>query len=128
MSATPPQALPSMRIQQSFAKKLDLPRSEHPGYEGLLNSLGDCIGTCGAIPGVFCCPNPYRTVRQGEVGLITRFGKWYRSVDPGLWRVNVVTEKIKTVDIKIQVDDIPRQNIMTKDNVMVLIDSVLYWQ
>ncbi|KXS13384.1 hypothetical protein M427DRAFT_100579 [Gonapodya prolifera JEL478] len=116
-----------MRIQESFAKQGDLPRSEHSAYEGLLTGLGDIIGGLGSIPGVFCCPNPYKTVQQGEVGLISRFGKWYRSVDPGLWRVNVITEKMKMVDIKIQVDDIPRQSIMTKDNVMVIIDSVLYW-
>jgi regulator of protease activity HflC (stomatin/prohibitin superfamily) len=31
------------------------------------------------------------------------------------------------VDVKIQIADIPRQYIMTKDNVTVSIDSVLYW-
>lgn len=31
------------------------------------------------------------------------------------------------MDVKIQIADIPRQYIMTKDNVTVLIDSVLYW-
>lgn len=38
-----------------------------------------------------------------------------------------MTEKLFKVDIKIQIEDIPRQVIMTKDNVNVWIDSVLYW-
>jgi regulator of protease activity HflC (stomatin/prohibitin superfamily) len=31
------------------------------------------------------------------------------------------------VDIKIQVADIPSQSVMTKDNITIRIDSVLYW-
>lgn len=43
------------------------------------------------------------------------------------FQINPVTEIIKRVDVKIQIADIPRQYIMTKDNVTVSIDSVLYW-
>jgi erythrocyte band 7 integral membrane protein len=32
-----------------------------------------------------------------------------------------------TRDMRIQIEDIPSQSIMTKDNVSVIIDSVLYW-
>ncbi len=59
--------------------------------------------------------------------MITRFGKFYKIVDPGLTKINPVTEKMIKVDIKIQIADIPQQVIMTKDNVNVQIDSVLYW-
>ncbi|KAJ3278532.1 hypothetical protein HDU79_001483, partial [Rhizoclosmatium sp. JEL0117] len=47
---------------------------------------------------------------------------------PGLWKINVVTEEIRNVDIKIQIEDIPQQIIMTKDNVNVIIDSVIFWE
>lgn len=49
------------------------------------------------------------------------------TLDPGLTKINPVTEKLIRVDIKIQIADIPQQVIMTKDNVNVQIDSVLYW-
>lgn len=59
--------------------------------------------------------------------MISRFGKFYKCVDPGLVKINPVTESIKRIDIKIQVVDIPSQYVMTKDNITIRIDSVLYW-
>jgi erythrocyte band 7 integral membrane protein len=73
------------------------------------------------------CPNPYKKVPQGQVGMISRFGKYYKSVDPGLHSINIFSEKLSTVSIKLQIADIPRQFITTKDNVGVSIDSVVYW-
>ncbi|KAK3828280.1 MAG: hypothetical protein J3Q66DRAFT_363434 [Benniella sp.] len=120
------QAQPSM--QQSFAAEFSSPDDENHGiYGALMNTAGVIMGALGAIPCVICCPNPYKTVSQGNVGLITRFGKFYKIVDPGLTKINPVTEKLIRVDVKIQIADIPQQVIMTKDNVNVQIDSVLYW-
>lgn len=53
--------------------------------------------------------SPFKTIPQGSVGMVTRFGKYYRSVDPGLYHVNLLAEKIVAVDIKIQIQEIPRQ-------------------
>ena len=96
-------------------------------YGTVISSIGTCLGFFGSIPCCFCFPNPYRVVDQGNVGLFTRFGKYKRTVDPGLQYTNLLTEKIKIVDVKMQVGDIPRQTVITKDNVTVSIDSVLYW-
>ncbi|CAG8798188.1 7126_t:CDS:2, partial [Racocetra persica] len=53
--------------------------------------------------------------------------QYYKAVDPGLVKVNVITEDLTKVDIKIQITEIPRQAIMTKDNVYIHIDSIIYW-
>lgn len=92
-----------------------------------MNGLGACVGVCGAIP---CCPlpNPYREVQQGTVGLISRFGNFYKAADPGLVQVNVCTESLRVVDVKIQIVSIGRQTVITRDNVNVDIDSVIYFQ
>jgi len=45
----------------------------------------------------------------GSVGLVSRFGHFYRAVDPGLVQVNVCTESLKIVDVKIQIAPIGRQ-------------------
>ncbi|KAI9291772.1 hypothetical protein K502DRAFT_308785, partial [Neoconidiobolus thromboides FSU 785] len=92
-----------------------------------MTGLGDCLGTLGSIPICFCFPNPYRSVNQGEVGLISRFGKYLRTSDPGLTWVNPCTESMNFIDIKIQMTNIANVSIMTKDNVNITIDCVLYW-
>lgn len=57
----------------------------------------------GAIPCCVICPNPYKAVSQGKVGLITRFGRFYRAVDPGLVKINPLTERLIQIDVKIQI-------------------------
>ncbi|CAO3661120.1 unnamed protein product [Umbelopsis ramanniana] len=93
----------------------------------MMNTIGAVIGFCGSIPCIVCCPNPYKRIPQGYVGLVTRFGKFYKCVDPGLVKINPVTETVRKVDIKIQISEIPEQEIMTQDNVNVKIESVLFW-
>jgi hypothetical protein len=62
----------------------------------MISGLGSCIGVLGQFP---CCPfpNPYKSVNQGSVGLVSRFGQFYKSVDPGLVQINVCSEQISVV-------------------------------
>jgi erythrocyte band 7 integral membrane protein len=69
----------------------------------MINNLGSFMGTLGAIPCCLCCPNPYKPVEQGNVGLVTRFGRFSRAVDPGLVKINPLSEKLLQVDVKIQI-------------------------
>jgi erythrocyte band 7 integral membrane protein len=55
----------------------------------------------------------------GSVGLVSRFGQFYKAVDPGLVQVNVCTESLRVVDVKIQIISIGRQTVITRDNVNV---------
>ncbi|KAG1169060.1 hypothetical protein G6F70_008727 [Rhizopus microsporus] len=113
-------------VQPSYARELDISKDiPHGFYETMMTCIGNTIGFFGAFPCVCCCPNPYEEVRQGNVGLVQKFGKFYKCVDPGL--VNPVTEEIKRIDITIQVTEIPKQDVITKDNVSISIESVLYW-
>ncbi|KAI5306440.1 hypothetical protein KEM56_000917 [Ascosphaera pollenicola] len=117
-------------LQPSYAQILHDPHdiAEHSLYASFIHSLGSCVGFCGAIPGCFCCPNPFRSVNQGNVGLVTRFGRLERAVDPGLVKINVTSEKLRIVDMKIQIVEVPRQTCMTKDNVTVTLTSVIYYR
>ena len=49
----------------------------HGLYGSCLNGLGVCVGCLGAVP-CLPCPNPYRNVGQGSVGLVSRFGQFYK--------------------------------------------------
>ncbi|KAI8803186.1 hypothetical protein BJ742DRAFT_683388 [Cladochytrium replicatum] len=114
-------------IPRSFAKNLPTPVQEDQCYTGLIGCIGSVLGCLGSVPCLVCFPNPFRTVNQGNVGLITRWGQYYRTVDAGLYQINICTEAIQQLEVKLQLSDIPQQFVMTKDNCSVKIDSVLYW-
>ncbi|KAI9224292.1 hypothetical protein BC828DRAFT_373799 [Blastocladiella britannica] len=129
----PPAAFPTADMsppdrQKSFAADISVSETKHGFYEGMLSTIGSVVGFFGSIPCCFICPNPYRTIDQGEVGLVTRFGKCERVVDPGLTFINLATDRLYKVDIKLQVVELRRQVVLTKDNVSIEIDSVLYFR
>ncbi|CAK5262367.1 unnamed protein product [Mycena citricolor] len=121
------QPLKREEMQPSYAQDLGTGEVVHGAYGSFLQAVGTIFGICGMVP---CCPvsNPFRSVEQGSVGLVSRFGQFYKSVDPGLVQVNICTESLKIVDVKIQIIPIGRQSVITRDNVNVEIDSVIYYQ
>jgi len=118
-------------LQPSYAREIK-PDTEddsaHGWYGGMINTLGSIIGTMGAVPCCIICPNPYRPVDQGNVGLVTKFGRFARAVDPGLVKVNPLSERLIQVDVKIQIVEVPKQVCMTKDNVSLYLTSVIYYR
>merc|ERR1712144_101718 len=116
-------------LQPSYAQTLqgDEEGAVQGWYGSMINSLGSCIGFLGAIPCCVICPNPYKPVSQGNVGLITKFGRFTRAVDPGLVKINPLSERLIQVDVKIQIVEVPRQVCMTKDNVTLHLTSVIYY-
>lgn len=93
-------------LQPSYAQILkadDQDDSAHGWYGNMIQTLGSIIGTLGAIPCCVVCPNPYQPVQQGKVGLVTKFGRFVRAVDPGLVRINPLSEKLIQIDVKIQI-------------------------
>jgi hypothetical protein len=89
-------------LQRSYASVVE--EVHNPGWYGaMINGLGEIIGTLGAIPCCICCPNPFKKVDQGNVGLVTKFGRFYKAVDPGLVKVNPLSERLTSVDVKIQI-------------------------
>ncbi|KAH0425665.1 stomatin family protein [Colletotrichum camelliae] len=114
-------------LQRSYARIVENDANPKGWYGTMINAVGSCIGTMGAIPCCVVCPNPYKNVQQGNVGLVTKFGKFYKAVDPGLVKVNPLSEKLIQVDVKIQTAEVPQQTCMTKDNVTLHLTSVIYY-
>ncbi|ORY90654.1 hypothetical protein BCR35DRAFT_349604 [Leucosporidium creatinivorum] len=121
------QPIKRSELQPSYAQDLGTDALTHSFYGSMINCLGAVAGGLGSIPLCFCCPNPYKEVQQGSVGLVTRFGQLKSTNDPGLLKLNPFSEKLRIVDVKIQLCQIPRQNIITRDNVTVEVDSVVYY-
>ncbi|MCF6159123.1 MAG: SPFH/Band 7/PHB domain protein [wastewater metagenome] len=68
-----------------------------------------------------------KIVRPWQKGLIERMGKYQRTVDSGLTIIVPFIERMIKVDTREQVVDVPPQAVITKDNVAVEVDAVIYY-
>jgi regulator of protease activity HflC (stomatin/prohibitin superfamily) len=69
-----------------------------------------------------------RIIRPFERGLVERLGKYQRTVDSGLRLIIPIVERLIKVDMREQVVDVPPQEVITKDNVAVTVDAVVYYE
>lgn len=69
-----------------------------------------------------------KIVRPYERGLVERLGKYRLTVDPGLRLVVPFIDRILKVDMREQVVDVPSQEVITADNVVVSVDAVIYYE
>jgi regulator of protease activity HflC (stomatin/prohibitin superfamily) len=67
-----------------------------------------------------------KIIRPWQKGLIERLGRYQRTADSGLTMVFPFVERIIKVDMREQVVDVPPQGVITKDNVVVEVDAVIY--
>lgn len=69
-----------------------------------------------------------RIIQQYETGVVFRLGRYVRTLNPGLNFIIPVIEYSRTIDMRISTHDIPEQQVITKDNVPVSINGVVYFK
>jgi len=69
-----------------------------------------------------------KKVNQYEKGLVERWNAYERTVEPGLRYIIPIVQSMLRVNMREQVIDVPPQEIITEDNVVVTIDAVIYYQ
>lgn len=69
-----------------------------------------------------------RIISPYEKGVVERLGRYIRTADPGLTLIIPFLDKIKKVDMREQVVDVPPQEVITKDNVVVTVDAIVFYE
>jgi len=69
-----------------------------------------------------------KIIQQHELGLTERFGRYRITLEPGFHMIIPFIDKVQKIDMREQVVDVPPQEIITKDNVVVTVDAVVYYQ
>ncbi len=71
---------------------------------------------------------PIVVINQSELGLKMRLGRYVSKLGPGVHIIVPILESIIKVDLRESLIDIRPQEVITKDNVNVLVDAVVYYQ
>jgi regulator of protease activity HflC (stomatin/prohibitin superfamily) len=69
-----------------------------------------------------------KIVRPYQRGLVERLGKYKDTKSPGLNLIIPFIETMQLVDMREQVVDVPPQEVITSDNVVVSVDAVVYYE
>ena len=69
-----------------------------------------------------------RQINQYERGVLLTMGKYSRTWDPG-WKILIpVFQRVIKIDIRVKAVDVPDQEAITKDNIPVRINAVIYYK
>ncbi|KYQ00221.1 putative stomatin/prohibitin-family membrane protease subunit YbbK [Bacillus cereus] len=70
-----------------------------------------------------------KIIPQQKVGVVERFGKFQRVMQPGLNLLIPIVDRVRVYhDLRIQQTNVPPQKVITKDNVQVEIDTIIFYQ
>jgi regulator of protease activity HflC (stomatin/prohibitin superfamily) len=73
-------------------------------------------------------PQAIRILREYERGVIFRLGKLIGAKGPGLVVLIPFVDKLVKMDLRVVTIDVPKQEVMTRDNVPVTVDAVVYFR
>jgi regulator of protease activity HflC (stomatin/prohibitin superfamily) len=72
--------------------------------------------------------NSVRVLNEWERGILLRLGRYDHTKLPGLRLVWPVIDRMIKMDLRVITMDVPKQDMMTRDNVPVSVDAVIYFQ
>ena len=78
--------------------------------------------------GMILLGNMIRVLKEYERGVVFRLGRLIGAKGPGLIILIPIVDKLVRVDLRVITYDIPPQDVITKDNVSIKVNAVLYFQ
>jgi regulator of protease activity HflC (stomatin/prohibitin superfamily) len=97
------------------------------GIAGLTATFG-CLIVGGLVVLVGLVLSAIKLLYQYERGVVFTLGKYSGTRDPGITFIIPVIQSMRKVDMRIKTADIPRQEVMTKDNIPMLVNAVVYFR
>src|SRR5499427_6088973 len=80
------------------------------------------------ILAIIILPQAIRILREYERGVIFRLGKLLGAKGPGLIFLIPIVDRMVKMDLRVVTIDVAKQEIMTRDNVPVTVDAVVYFR
>jgi regulator of protease activity HflC (stomatin/prohibitin superfamily) len=80
------------------------------------------------VVGIFILTSAIKVLREYERGVIFRLGKLQGAKGPGVIFLVPIMDKMVRMDLRVVTIDVPKQEIMTKDNVPATVDAVIYFR
>src|SRR5437588_4036231 len=91
--------------------------------------VGQLIGVAIVVIALFMFLSAsIKIVQEYERGVIFRLGRLVGARGPGLFFIIPFVERMTKVDLRVVTLDVPAQEVITKDNVTVRVNAVLYFR
>ena len=91
-------------------------------------TVGACLVGTLIFLFVFLVLRSVRLLYEYERGVVFQFGRYKKTRDPGVIIVWPIIQSMRKVDMRIKTADIPRQEVMTRDNIPMLVNAVVYFK
>ena len=86
-----------------------------------------CVGF-GIFVGVIVLASTVKTIAEFQRGVRFRLGKYHDTIPPGLTMVLPFIDDVRIVDMRTKMLEVPRQDVITRDNALVSVDAVIYYK
>jgi hypothetical protein len=97
-----------------------------PLLEGLVKLVGWVIPL--VVLAIIILPQAIRILREYERGVIFRLGKLLGAKGPGLIFLIPIVDRMVRMDLRVVTISVEKQEVMTRDNVPVTVDAVVYFR
>src|SRR5216110_670835 len=97
-----------------------------PLLEGLVRLVGWVIPL--VVLAIIILPQAIRILREYERGVIFRLGKLLGAKGPGLIFLIPIVDRMVRMDLRVVTISVEKQEVMTRDNVPVTVDAVVYFR
>ena len=92
------------------------------------NTFGTITLAVAVLLAVLLVAYSFRILREYERGVIFLLGRFWRVKGPGLIVVVPLVQQMVRVDLRLRVLDVPPQDVITRDNVSVKVNAVVYYR